>query len=110
CSKVRPIGVEDRDALEARGNRTVRHRRKLHGLRLSAGERSAQLIGGFATDTIEAVPEGYRAPLIGDIAQHRPELALVDLPEQLPAKLKIVALLVDAPAACTGDQYAALDP
>ncbi len=78
--------------------------------RLSFGitKRSAKIISLCATDYIEGVPEFRRAADVGDIAQHLKLSSVADFPEYLPAKLNVVALLVDRIRASPFDQYSPL--
>ena len=48
-----------------------------------------------ADDAVATVPEVGRARLISDIPEQPRFLSILNLPEDLPAKLEVVALLVN---------------
>src|SRR5688572_20439430 len=100
--------VDDIDAIEARRARTVRHGRYLAGLPLAVEERAAEAIVALVADRRARVPELRRAHLVGDVLEHGPELAVLDLVEQLAAELRVVALLVDGEGTGTHDVDAVL--
>ncbi|KAG0938345.1 hypothetical protein G6F31_015467 [Rhizopus arrhizus] len=88
-------GVDDVDAVEARGRRTVRDRRDLARLALAVEERTAQAVVALVGHGGAGIPEFRRADLVGHVFQHAGDLAVLDLVEQLAAELRVVALLVD---------------
>src|SRR5690606_39193968 len=88
-------GVDDVRAVEARGARAVRNRRHLAWLALAVEERTAETVVRLVADRGAGVPELRRADLVRDILDHRADLAVLDFVEQLAAKLRVVALLVD---------------
>src|SRR6185436_4108411 len=88
-------GVDDVDIAEQRHGTAVRNGVQLNRLTLRIAESGAQLVGTCAADHIQRIRELRSARLIGDVSKHAGSLAVLDLPEHLPAKLKIVTLLVD---------------
>src|SRR5688572_6360221 len=89
------LGVDDVDAVEARRGAAVRDRRDLPRLPLAVEERAAHSVVALVAAGDHRVPELLGVGLVGDVAQHRPDLAVLDLVEQLAAELEVVALLVD---------------
>ncbi len=87
----------------------VRNGRALFGLALATIGSAPEKIGALVADAVHRVPELHRAALVRHVAKHRPELAVPDLVKHLAAELKIVTLLVDAPAAVADDVDAPLD-
>ncbi|KAG1269824.1 hypothetical protein G6F65_013571 [Rhizopus arrhizus] len=88
-------GVDDVDAVEAGGGRTVRNRRDLAGLALAIEERTTQAEIAFIADGGAGVPELRRADLVSRVLDHAGDLSVLDLVVQLAAELRVVALLVD---------------
>ena len=107
---VLPLGVEDRDIAKARRHRAMGDRRGLHRLALAATEGPAEIACRAVAEPVHRIPELLGLRLVGDVAQHGAALAVLDLVEELPAELEIVALLVDAPAAVPDDVDPVLDP
>ncbi len=86
----------------------MRHRSGLFGLPFAAIRRAAEEIGALVAHAVQRVPKLDRAPLVGDVPQHPPQLPVFDLVEKLAAKLKVMPLLVDAPAPVAHDVNAPL--
>ncbi|KAG1183623.1 hypothetical protein G6F35_015296 [Rhizopus arrhizus] len=83
-------GVDDVDAVEARGRRTVRDRRDLARLALAVEERTAQAVVALVGHGGAGIPEFRRADLVGHVFQHAGDLAVLDLVEQLAAELRVM--------------------
>src|SRR6185503_744392 len=103
------LGVDDVDAVEAARGAAVRHRRDLPRLALAVEERAAQAVVALVAAGDHRVPELLGVGLVGDVAQHRAQLAVLDLVEELAAELEVVALLVDGVGAVADDEDALLD-
>src|ERR1044072_4691355 len=103
------LGVDDVDAVEAAGGAAVRHGGDLPRLPLAVEERPAQTIVALVAAGDHRVPELLGVGLVGDVAQHRAQLAVLDLVEELAAELEVVALLVDGVGAVADDEDALLD-
>ena len=95
--------AHDRDAdlhvAEARGERAVRDVRALARLALAAVRQPVQPPGVRSGDRVERAPELRRDAGVRRVAQHAPELAVLDLPRDLRAELEVEPLVVDRPAA-----------
>src|SRR5262245_49626420 len=102
-SEVRPFGVEHIDLTKAGRHGAVRHRRDLLRLALAAVKAAAEVVGRRVAEPVHRIPEIRGAALVGDVAQHAAELAVLDLVEHLPAELEIVTLLIDAEAGVADD-------
>ena len=70
---------------------------------------AAQFISRLAAQRITRVPEIRGSRLVGNISQHSTDLAILNLPECLTAKLKVVALLIDRITTVAVNQDAILD-
>src|SRR5678816_3946512 len=67
--------------------------------RTSVADRAPELVGGLAAEHVERLPELRRFRLVGDVAQLRRDLPVLDFPEGLAAELEVVALVIDRVAA-----------
>src|SRR5207237_613424 len=76
---------------------------------LAAEQAASEVIGRRITEPIHRIPEIRRTALVGNVAQHVPALAVLDLVEQLPAELEIKSLLVDAEAPVADDVDSVFD-
>src|SRR5690606_19431791 len=101
-------GVDDVDAVETGGGRTVRDRRDLARLALAVEERTAEAVIALIGDGAARIPELRRADLVGDVLQHAGDLSVLDFVEQLATELRVVALLVDGERAIADDVDAVL--
>src|SRR5678815_3161437 len=107
CSRVQiiasPCRVQNVDLREPCNRTSVADRVALHRLPLAVAERAPELVGGLAAEHVERLPELRRVRLVGDVAQLRRDLPVLDLPEGLAAELEVVALVIDRVAAVTLD-------
>src|SRR5450631_3395629 len=85
-----PGGIDDVHLVEARRGTSVRHRADLARLALAVEERSAQRVVALVADANTRVPKLLRVRLVGDVAQHADDGAVLDLVEELAAELEIV--------------------
>src|SRR5690606_33170716 len=88
-------GIDDVLPVETGRGGAVRYRRHLLRLSLAVEERAAEPVVGLVADGRAGVPELRRAHLVSDVLEHARDLAVLDFVEQLPAELRVVALLVD---------------
>ena len=72
---------------------------RLRWLALGVTEGATELVCCLPAQCVACTPEIRCARLIGDIAQHASDPAFLDFPKGLPAKLEVVALLIDRIAA-----------
>src|SRR6476620_3633785 len=98
--------IQDVHLRKPRDRTTMADRVALYRLTLAVAERATQQVGRGAAEHVGRFPElrGFR--LIGEIAQLRCNLPVLDLPEGLAAELEVVALVVDAVARITLDEDA----
>lgn len=68
---------------------------RLIGLALAIVEAAAELIRCLTAKPVAGIPEVCGSRLVSHIAQHLATFSVLDFPENLAAKLKIVALLID---------------
>ena len=81
----------------------------LLGLAFAAVEGAAEFVGRLAAESVAGFPEIDRVPLVGDVAEHAVEFAVTDAVEDLTGELKVVTLLINAPAPVAVDEDAVLD-
>ena len=93
---------------EPGGATPVAHGVDLSGLALAVGVETDVFPEGLAADAVARGPEVGRAALVGDVGDHAPDLASLDLPERVAAELEVVPLLVDRVRAAAVDQDAVL--
>src|SRR4051812_30859443 len=98
--------IQNVDFGEARDWASMADGIALRRLAFAIAERATELIGRLAAEHVAGLPELGRVRLVGEIAKLRGDLAVLDLPERLAAKLKVVALMIDAVAPVTLDVHA----
>src|SRR4051812_31166561 len=91
-------GVKDINLPEPCHGATVADRIGLRWLALAVIFRAIQFVCGLSPEAVAGVPEICRARLVGHVAQHFAQLAILDLVKCLAPKLEIVALLINGPA------------
>ena len=84
-----------------------------YGIRLSRFalpviEAAAQFIRRSSAQAVAGTPKVCGSRLVSDVAQHPSNLSILNLPKSLPAKLEVVALLIDRIAAVAVDQNSAI--
>src|SRR5437016_1788559 len=101
-------GVEDINLPEPCDGATVADRIRLGWLALAVILRAIQFVCSLSTESVAGVPEIRGPRLIGHVAQHFAQLAILDLVKCLAPKLEIVALLVNGPATVAQNKNAVL--
>src|SRR5665213_1343034 len=99
-----PPRVDHVHPFELGGRAAVAHAVDLPGLSFAVEERSADRVARLAADRFHRVPEVRGADLVGHVLEHPGDLAALDLIEDLPAELRVVALLVDREGAVADDR------
>src|SRR5690606_32218243 len=90
-----PPGVDHVHVAEPGRRTAVAHGVRLAGLSLAVEEAAVQAIAAASSDHVHGVPEVRRADLVRHVLQHARYAAVADLVEELPAELRVVALLVN---------------
>src|SRR2546426_4721256 len=101
--------IQNVDLAEARRDRAVGNGSDLLRLTFAAVERAAEMILVLAAEAVARVPKIDCISLVRHVAQHLANLAVFDLVKDLAGELKVVALLVDAPASVAKNVNAVLD-
>src|SRR6187455_1585882 len=89
------VSRADHDLADAQVRRAVRDAVGLRRLALGVAARAEHLPRLLAGDRVEVAPEVRGDGVVGDVAHHPRDLAVLDLPERVAAELAVVALLVD---------------
>mgnify|MGYP001573616490 CR=1 FL=1 len=72
------------------------HPTRLAWLPLATRDEAVSTASSSVGHSIAAIPEFRRDPMVDHIPQHVGAPAVLNQPERIPAKLKIVAALIDA--------------
>src|SRR5436190_6718417 len=91
-------GVQHIDLPKPRNGATVADGVRLRRFAFAIIFRAVQFVGVGAAETVAGAPEVGGARLVGDVAQHFTEFAILDFPKGLAAELEVVTLLVNGPA------------
>src|SRR5207244_3571422 len=101
--------ADDADIAKPRMGRGMRHPARLPRLSLAAGKETVLAAIGRIGDRIAGAPELRRDSVVDHVAQHVHPFPILNEPEGIPAKLKVVPLLVDAERAVSLDVDPAAD-
>ncbi len=102
-SYILAFSIDDVDLPKARGHCPVRHGRDLLRLAFPAIECAAEVILLLPSNSVTSVPKINGVSLVSHVTQHLADFPIFDFVENLAAKLKIVSLLINAPAPIAND-------